>query len=74
MSRLEDRRDRFMKSGLLESQFQDLEEPDGGVTVNISSDPHVIVASVKQAWAYDSCQTLRWRILAATRSYPSSTP
>ena len=49
MSRLEDRRDHFMKSGLLESQFQDLEEPDGGVTVNVSSDPQAIVASVKQA-------------------------
>ena len=49
MSRLEDRRGHFMKSGLLESQFQDLEEPDGGVTVNVSSDPQAIVASVKQA-------------------------
>ena len=49
MSRLEDRRDHFMKSGLLESQFQDFEEPDGGVTVNDSSDPRAIVASVKQA-------------------------
>ena len=49
MSRLEDRRDHFMKSGLLESQFQDLEEPDGGVTVNVSSYLQAIVASVKQA-------------------------
>ena len=49
MSRLEDRRDHFMKSGLLESQFQDLEEPDGGVTVNVSSDLQAIVASIKQA-------------------------
>ena len=49
MSRLEDRRDHFMKSGLLESQFQDLEEPDGGVTVNDSSGVRAIVASVKQA-------------------------
>ena len=38
-----------MKSGLVESQFQDLEEPDGGVTVNVSSDPQAIVSSVKQA-------------------------
>ena len=49
MSRLEDRRDHFMKSGILESQLQDLEEPDGGVTVNVSSDSQAIVASDKQA-------------------------
>ena len=49
MSRLKDRRDHFMKSDSLESQFQDLEEPDGGVTVNVSSDPQAIVASIKQA-------------------------
>ena len=48
MSRLEDRQDHFMKSGLLESQFQDLEEPDGVVTVDISSDPEAIIALVKQ--------------------------
>lgn len=49
MSRLEDRHDHFMKSGLLESQFQDLEEPDGVVTLDVNSDPEAIVASVKQA-------------------------
>ena len=49
ISRLEGRQDHFMKSGLLESQFQDLEEPDGVFTVDVGADPEAIVASVKQA-------------------------
>ena len=49
MSRLEDRRDHFMKGSLLESQFREMEEPEGVVTLDVTSDPKVIVATVKQA-------------------------
>lgn len=49
LSRLEERKDHFMKGGLLESQFQTLEEPIGAVTLDVTSDPVVIVGEVKQA-------------------------
>ena len=49
MSRLKDRPDHFMKGGLLDSQFLAMEEPEGVVTLDITSDPKVIVAAVKQA-------------------------
>ena len=48
-SRLEERQDHFMKGGLLESQFQTMEEPASAVTLDVTSDPEVIVAAVKQA-------------------------
>ena len=49
MARLEDRQDHFMKGGLLESQFRAIEEPEYVVTLDVTSDPKVIVAAVKQA-------------------------
>ena len=47
--RLEDRQDHFMKSGLLESQFSAMEEPDGAVTMDVTTAPEAIVLAVKQA-------------------------
>ena len=47
--RLEGRQDHFMKSGLLESQFSAMEEPDGAVTMDITTAPEDIVVAVKQA-------------------------
>ncbi len=49
LSRLEERLDHFMKGGLLESQFQAMEEPVGALTLGIDSDPEIIVALVKRA-------------------------
>lgn len=49
LSRLEERKDHFMKGGLLESQFQTMEEPIGAVTLDVTPDPVLIVAAVKQA-------------------------
>ena len=37
--RLEDRRDHFMRAGLLESQFEELEEPKEAVVVSVSQEP-----------------------------------
>lgn len=48
-SRLEDRQNHFMKSDLLESQFRTMEEPEEVVTLDVNSDPEVIVAAVKEA-------------------------
>ena len=47
--RLEDRQDHFMKSGLLESQYSAMEEPDGAVTMDVTTAPEAIVLAVKQA-------------------------
>ena len=47
--RLEGRQDHFMKSGLLESQFSAMEEPDGAITMDITTAPEDIVVAVKQA-------------------------
>jgi gluconokinase len=49
LSRLEERQDHFMEVGLLESQFQTMEEPVGAVTLDVTSNPEVIVAGVKSA-------------------------
>ncbi len=49
LARLEDRRAHFMKSGLLESQFSAMEEPDGAVTMDVTTAPEAIVVAVKQA-------------------------
>ena len=38
-----------MKSGLLESQFSAMEEPDGAVTMDVTTAPEAIVLAVKQA-------------------------
>jgi gluconate kinase len=38
-----------MKSGLLESQFSAMEEPDGAVNMDVTWEPKSIVVAVKQA-------------------------
>ena len=47
--RLEERQDHFMKSGLLESQFSAMEEPDEAVTMDVTTAPEAIVVAVKKA-------------------------
>ena len=37
----------FMRAGMLESQFQTLEEPDDAMTVEISQEPGAIVGAIK---------------------------
>ena len=47
--RLADRTDHFMNIDLLESQFHALEEPEGTITIDVTSEPQEIVAVIKQA-------------------------
>lgn len=47
--RLEERRGHYMKAGLLESQFDILEEPAQSVVADITASPEVIVNRVKRA-------------------------
>ncbi len=47
--RLSARPGHFMRAGMLESQFQTLEEPDDAMTVEISQDPGAIVREIKSA-------------------------
>ena len=47
--RLEQRKGHFMKSDLLENQFQALEEPEGGLVVDIRQNPEAIVRYIKKA-------------------------
>lgn len=49
LARLEERQAHFMSSGLLESQFSAMEEPDGAVTMDVTTAPEAIVVAVKQA-------------------------
>jgi gluconokinase len=46
--RLEQRSDHYMKAGLLSSQFADLQEPEGVMTVDIGEDPEEIVRSIQE--------------------------
>lgn len=46
--RLEERPNHYMKAGLLWSQFEALEEPEGVMTVDILRDPEEIVTSIQQ--------------------------
>jgi carbohydrate kinase (thermoresistant glucokinase family) len=46
--RLENRKDHFMNPELLDSQFKDLEEPEGAITVDINSDSDKITAEILQ--------------------------
>ncbi|MCB2168877.1 MAG: gluconokinase [Deltaproteobacteria bacterium] len=46
--RMQDRAGHFMKAGLLESQFETLEEPDDAVTVDIANDPATVVRIIKR--------------------------
>jgi len=46
--RMEDRTGHFMKAGLLESQFETLEEPHDAVSVDIDNDPASIAGAIKQ--------------------------
>jgi gluconokinase len=45
--RLQERRHHYMKAELLQSQFDSLEEPEEGITVDISESPEVIVQKIK---------------------------
>jgi gluconokinase len=47
--RLQERQGHFMKAGLLDSQFETLEEPQGILTVDISQKPPVLVSRIRQA-------------------------
>jgi gluconokinase len=47
--RLQERQGHFMKAGLLASQFETLEEPQGALTVDISQEPAVLVSRIRQA-------------------------
>ena len=47
--RLSARPGHFMRAGMLESQFQTLEEPDDATIVDISQEPGVIVREIKSA-------------------------
>jgi len=44
--RLSERQGHFMKTAMLESQFQTLEEPEGVITINASDDPESIVKEI----------------------------
>lgn len=44
--RLSERQGHFMKTTMLESQFQTLEEPEGAITVDASKDPESIVEEI----------------------------
>ena len=46
--RLERRRNHFMPAGLLASQFEALEEPDGVLTIDVSQQPDAIVRAIRR--------------------------
>lgn len=46
--RISDRKDHFMPAGLLQSQFEILEVPAGGLTIDISKSPEEIVSIILQ--------------------------
>ena len=46
--RLEARSDHYMKAGLLSTQFADLQEPEGVMTVDIRKDPENIVKALEE--------------------------
>lgn len=45
--RLKHRRGHFMDPGLLNSQFADLEEPQGALIIDVSPSPEMIVQSIR---------------------------
>ena len=45
--RLAQRRGHYMDPELLDSQFETLEEPRSGLRIDASSDPHVIIATIR---------------------------
>lgn len=47
--RLQERRNHFMGSKLLQSQFEVLEEPFGAIVVDISQQPQIIVEKIRTA-------------------------
>lgn len=48
LERMDERMGHYMKSGLLMSQFQTLEEPEDAISIDISQEPQRIIASVKR--------------------------
>jgi gluconokinase len=49
-SRLKQRQDHFMKSDLLKSQFEDLEEPEGVILADISQTPSEIIEKIRKVF------------------------
>jgi gluconokinase len=49
LKRMEERRDHFMRPGLLKSQFETLEEPSGCFAVDVSQSPRAIVQEIIRA-------------------------
>ena len=49
-SRLKQRQDHFMKSDLLKSQFEDLEEHEGVILADISQTPSEIIEKIRKAF------------------------
>jgi gluconokinase len=47
MSRLEQRKHRYMPASLLQSQFQTLEDPHDALTVDIADSPEVLAARIR---------------------------
>ena len=48
--RLEGRRGHFMKPGMLDSQFDALEEPQRGLTVDVSPSPEKIIETIRRGF------------------------
>ncbi len=42
------REDHYMKPGMLESQFESLEEPDNAIVADISHSPHIIASQIEK--------------------------
>ncbi|MCG5059953.1 MAG: gluconokinase [Limnoraphis sp. WC205] len=49
-SRLKQRQEHFMKSDLLKSQFEDLEEPEGVILADISQTPSEIIEKIRKVF------------------------
>lgn len=47
--RMQERQGHYMKENLLASQFDALEEPTGGLTIDAAQEPRVIVGLIKEA-------------------------
>jgi gluconokinase len=53
-TRLEERRNHFMKAQMLESQFEILQEPAGALTIDASLQPAKIIQLIKKSLGEDS--------------------
>jgi carbohydrate kinase (thermoresistant glucokinase family) len=48
LNRLKNRQDHYMKAGMLKSQFEALEPPEHGLTVDAAEPPELIVAEIEK--------------------------